>query len=69
MAGAATTCAYRAIVDTGIGRLWTPGSADRGQPDRLIVDTEIGVVDTEIGIVDTGIGVVDAEIAAGADRV
>lgn len=42
-------CAYRAIVDTGIGRLWTPGSADRGQPGRLIVDTDFGVVDAEIG--------------------
>jgi hypothetical protein len=43
-------------VDSRIGRLWTAGSADRGQQDRLIVDTEIGVVDSEIGIVDAEIG-------------
>jgi hypothetical protein len=59
-----TPCAYRAIVDAGIGRLWTPGSADCGQPDRPIVNTEIGIVNTEIGIVNAEIGIVNAEIGA-----
>ena len=40
----------------GFGRSWTLRSEHRGQPDRLIVVTEIGLVATDIGGVVTGIG-------------
>jgi hypothetical protein len=40
----------------GFGPSWSRGSAHRGQPDRVIVVTEIGIVATDIGGVVTEIG-------------
>jgi hypothetical protein len=55
-------CAYRAIVDTGIAALWTPGSRHCGHRDRPREHRDHGIVDGEIGVVDGEIAVVNAEI-------